>query len=219
MHFEVLIEDRSGEVLLDSLMSKIFGTNGYPHSWRTHAYRGIGRVPRDLRGKTDPQKRILLDRLPRILAGYGRSLQGQDSAVVIVVDVDARDCIELKKELLQVLRACNPGPRTLFRFAVEETEAWLLGDRRALLKAFPKARLNVLDAYVQDSICGTWEVLADSVFPGGSAALRSAGYPKIGEEKHRWACLIGPHLDIDGNLSHSLKIFRNGILDLSGTTK
>jgi hypothetical protein len=54
MHFEILVEDASGELLLSALLPKILGENGDAHTWRTHAYRGIGRVPRDLRGKPDP---------------------------------------------------------------------------------------------------------------------------------------------------------------------
>ena len=76
MHFEILVEDSSGELLLCALLPKILGENGTSHTWRTHSYKGIGRLPRDLKGKTDPSKRILLDRLPKLLAGYGRSQQG-----------------------------------------------------------------------------------------------------------------------------------------------
>ena len=216
MHFEILVEDASGELLLDSLLPKILGQNGESHTWRTHAYKGIGRVPRDLRGKTDPRKRIILDQMPRILAGYGKSLQDTDSAVVVVVDVDERDCIGFKQELLQVHRRCHPRPRVLFRLAIEEMEAWLLGDRSAIMKAFPRARMNALHPYRQDSICGTWETLADALFPGGSPALKAEGYPRIGEEKCRWASLIGRHLDVESNLSPSLRVFRKGLRKLCG---
>jgi hypothetical protein len=216
MHFEILVEDVSGELLLGSVLPKILGKNGDLHTWRTHAYKGIGRVPRDLRGKTDPWKRILLDRLPRILEGYGKSLQGTDSAVVVVVDVDDRDCVGFKQELLQIQKRCHPRPKVLFRLAIEEVEAWLLGDRNAIAKAFPRAKMNVLQPYRQDSICGTWEVLADALFPGGSPALKAEGYPRIGEEKCRWASLVGKHLDLDANLSPSLRVFRLGLLKLSG---
>jgi hypothetical protein len=154
MHFEILIEDRSGELLLESLLPKILGPNGEAHTWRTHAYRGIGRVPPDLRGKTDPWKRVLLNRLPRLLAGYGKSLQGQDAAVVVVVDADDRNCIEFKQELARLLQNW-PQPNALFRFAIEEAEAWLLGDRTAVLRAFRRAKVNVLNSYVPDSVCGT----------------------------------------------------------------
>jgi hypothetical protein len=215
MHFEILVEDASGEILLKSLLPKILGEHGNPHTWKTHPYKGIGRVPKDLRGKTDPSKRILLDRLPKVLAGYGRSLQGSDSAVVVVVDLDDRDCVVFKQELLQVLKRCHPKPRVLFRFAIEEMEAWLLGDRRAILREFPRAKTNILDSYLQDSICGTWETLANAVFPGAAHALKGQGWPRIGEEKCKWAAQIGRHLSLDRNASPSLRAFRRGLLKMS----
>jgi hypothetical protein len=214
MHVEILVEDSSGELLLRSLLPKILGDHGSPHTWRIHPYKGIGRIPRGLRGTSDPAKRVLLDRLPKVLAGYGKSQLGSDSAVVVLVDLDDRDCIDFKQELLHVLTRCHPKPRVLFRFAIEEIEAWLLGDRRAILKEFPRAKGHVLDSYVQDSICGTWEVLADAIFPGGSQALRAEGWPRIGQEKCRWASRIGAHLTVEANLSHSLGVFKSGILSL-----
>jgi hypothetical protein len=217
MHFEILVEDASGQLLLGSLLPKILGDAGNPHTWRTHAYKGIGRIPRDLRGNTDPWKRILLDQLPKILAGYGKSLQGTDSAVVVIIDLDDRECVRFKQELLQVLTHCRPRPRALFRFAIEEIEAWLLGDSNAILEEFPRAKVEVLDSYRQDSICGTWETLADVVFPGGSSTLRAEGWPTIGQEKCKWASQIGGRLDIESNQSPSFRAFRSGLLKLCGT--
>lgn len=37
----------------------------------------------------------------------------------------------------------------LFRIAVEETEAFYLGDQPAIRKAFPKAKLRRMKSYVQ----------------------------------------------------------------------
>ena len=217
MHFEILVEDASGELLLGSLLKKILGQPGHPHTWRTHAYKGIGRIPRNLRGRTDPAKRILLDRLPKVLAGYGKSLYGLDSAVVVVVDLDDRECIGFKEELVQILKHCRPKPQVLFRIAIEEMEAWLLGDRKAILKAFPRANAQVLDSYVQDDICGTWEKLADAIFPGGSSALTEEGWPRIGEQKCEWASQIGRHLDVESNLSPSFQVLKRGLLKLCST--
>jgi hypothetical protein len=45
MHIEVLVEDSSGKKLLETLLPKILGAMGEPHTWRLHAYKGIGRVP------------------------------------------------------------------------------------------------------------------------------------------------------------------------------
>lgn len=86
MHFEVLVEDDSGSIAIESIMGKILGDNSSEHSWRIHAYRGIGRIPKDLRSVTSPEKRILLDLLPSILQGYGNSLP-IDIAAVLVVSV------------------------------------------------------------------------------------------------------------------------------------
>ena len=216
MHFEVLVEDRSGSIALDCIMDKILGANGAEHSWKMHVYKGAGRIPRNMRGVTDPKKRILFDRLPKMLRGYGHSLKdiGDLAAVIVVTDLDRRNCRAFKRELLDVLKDCDPRPITLFRIAVEESEAWLLGDRDAVKAAYPGTRDSVLDEYVQDSICGTWEVLADAVHPGGSSALGK--WPASGQAKCEWAEKIAPHLDMDRNRSRSFQVFRDGVRRLAG---
>ena len=216
MHFEVLVEDQSGSIALDVLLEKILGQNGQRHSWRLHPYKGIGRIPGGLRATPDPKKRQLLDQLPRLLRGYGRSLQHGLGCVVIVVDLDRRDCLTFKQELLGVLNTCTPRPLALFRIAIEEGEAWLLGDRDAVKAAYPNAKDPVLNRYRQDSICGTWEVLADAVHPGGSARLMKEGYPSSGIAKCDWARRIAPFMDINRNQSKSFQVFRDGVRRLAG---
>lgn len=208
MHIEVLVEDSSGAKLIETLLPRVIGPEGEPHTWRIHDYKGIGRLPAGLT-KADPAKRALLDQLPRVLSGYGKT-PGID-AVVVVVDNDDRDCTDFLAELDALLQRCNPAPLTLFRLAIEEIEAWLLGDRQALLTAYPKAKKDVLDRYRQDSICGTWELLADAIHPGGHAAIRKAGWPLPGQVKHEWTERIGPHMDISNNASPSFGKFRDGL--------
>lgn len=212
MHIEVLVEDSSGEKLLAQLLPHILGEQGEPHTWRLKAYKGIGRIPPGLTAKADPAKRILLDQLPRLLQGYGRT-PGID-AVVVVLDTDRRDCKAFLQELQSVAKQCDPAPNTMFRLAIEEMEAWYFGDRAALLNAFPRAKREVLDRYVQDSVCGTWELLADAVYAGGAAAIKKAGWPLSGQIKHEWAEKIGPFMNLRQNASPSFGKFRDGLASL-----
>ena len=97
----------------------------------------------------------------------------------------------------------------VFCIAVEEVEAWLLGDSNAIRMAYPNARLSVLQSYVQDSICGTWEVLADIVYSGGFSKFKKQNptYAEIGRKKREWAGEIGKFMSIDENKSPSFRFF------------
>ncbi|MDM0111499.1 hypothetical protein QTI66_05020 [Variovorax sp. J22R133] len=214
MHIQVLVEDNSGATLLETLLPALIGQFGCPHTWRIHAYRGIGRLPAGLSGKSDPAKRALLDQLPRLLTGYGKT-HGID-AVVVVLDSDKRNRKSFVAELKKLLDRCQPAPSTLFGLATEEMEAWLLGDRAALLAAYPRAKKDVLARYEQDSVCGTWELLADAVYPGGAQAIKKAGWPLPGKIKHEWAKNIGPHMDIARNQSPSFRTFRDSLQNVGG---
>jgi len=178
-------------------------------TYRIHSYKGIGRLPKGLKARSDPQKRILLDQLPRLLEGYKRT-PGTD-AVVVVVDSDRRECKEFLEELKNIAHAKGMSESTMFRLAIEEMEAWYLGDQEAILTAFPKAKREVLARYQQDSVCGTWELLADALHPGGSVA---APFPISGQLKHEWAEKIGPLLKLWGNASPSFQRFLDGLLKL-----
>lgn len=213
MHIEVLVEDSSGVKLLQTLLPQLLGPHGEQHTWRLHSFKGIGRIPKGLTTKADPSKRILLDQLPRLLRAYGRT-PGYDAAVV-VLDVDKRDCKAFLKELKKLARACAPALTTMFRLAIEETEAWYLGDQSALLRAYPRAKRNVLAGYLQDSACDTWELLADAVHPGGSAAIKKAGWPLPGQIKHEWAERIAPLMIVDRNASPSFAKLRDGLRRLA----
>ncbi len=214
MHIEILIEDSSGKRLLDCLLPRILGEQGQPHTWRLLSYKGISRIPAGLKASSDPAKRMLLDQLPRILRGYGKT-PGID-AVVVVLDSDRRDCVAFLTELRTLVNELDQAPQTLFRLAIEEIEAWYLGDRAALLKAYPRAKQRALESYVQDGVCGTWEVLADAIHPGGAVAIKKAGWPLPGQLKHEWAEKIGPGMDIEHNASPSFCKLRDGLRRLIG---
>ncbi|HVC58801.1 MAG TPA: hypothetical protein VND19_00355 [Acetobacteraceae bacterium] len=213
MHIEILTEDSSGHRLLEHLVPKLIGPFGEPHTWRCHPYRGIGHIPARLSTTSDPSRRILLDQLPRLLRGYVKT-PGID-AVVVVVDADDRDCTGFLAELQLLAVSCDASHLTLFRLAIEEVKAWYFGDRSALWLAYPNARMQMLDGYVQDSVCGTWELLAEAIHPGGMRAIRQAGWPLPGQLKHDWAARIGPLLDPASNLSPSFGKLRDGIRRLA----
>ena len=213
MHIEFLVEDSSGEKMLSQILPKILGEQGAPHTWRMKAYKGIGRIPPGLSVKADPAKRMLLDQLPRLLQGYGKTVS--IDAVVVVLDTDSRECSAFLTELKSLVAKCQPAPRTLFRLAIEEMEAWYLGDSQSILKAYPRAKREVIARYLQDSVCGTWELLADAVYPGGSAAIKKTGWPLPGQIKHEWAEKITPFMDINQNTSPSFMKLRDGLLHLA----
>lgn len=108
-------------------------------------------------------------------------------------------------------KCISGAPAVLFRLAIEEIEAWYLGDLRAVEAAYPQVKKKVLSRYQQDSVCGTWEMLADAIHPGGSAALEKAGWPLPGQVKHEWASKIGPLMNVETNASPSFNKLRDGL--------
>lgn len=212
MHFEILVEDRSGKKALDVLIPKIIQTQ---HTFKVRYYQGRGHIPKDLKNPTNAKKRLLLNRLPKQLSVYGKRYANDPTKVVVVVcDLDHNCLKTFRQELFGALNACNPKPETRFCIAIEEGEAWLLGDIPAIKAAYPKAKVNILNSYQNDSICGTWELLADAIFAGGSNRLRKRPWYVIGREKSAWAQKIAPEMDINQNASPSFCYFRDKIREL-----
>lgn len=216
MHFEILVEDCSGKKTLEALLPKLIGDKA---TYRVHSYKGVGRIPKNMKDAVDADKRILLDNLPKLLKGFGKTFDSYPAmcpaAVVLVCDLDAKCRRAFRQELLGILDACHPKPRTQFCIAIEESEAWFLGDRSAIMSAYPHCRLNILDSYVNDSICGTWEKLADAVCSGGSGGLIKKGWQAVGKEKSKWAEAISPKMNVDNNSSPSFCYFRDKIRALA----
>ncbi|MDR3198084.1 MAG: DUF4276 family protein [Planctomycetaceae bacterium] len=213
MHFEILVEDASGKLLLEHLIPKILGPKGKPNKYRIIniqelKYRVMAQMPRHL-AKTLPWDTILLQTLTIQLRAYRKSLPYKNVIVIIVVDLDYHDFKTFYNQLASLFSMSNPVPAGGVRLAVEEIEAWLLGDPVAVRRAYPFANEFVLKSYKQDSICGTWEWLADAIFYGGSERLTEIGYPKIGREKCQWADNIGQYMTIDSNQSPSFQAFRD----------
>lgn len=215
MHFEILVEDQSGKKALDILVPKIIG-DGF--TFKVHSYKGIGRIPKNLTTNGDASKRILLEQLPRLLRGYGRTFSqyppDYPAAVILVCDLDDKRLKTFLRELSDILNMCNPKPDTRFCIAIEEGESWLLGDIPAIKSAYARVKDAILNAYINDSICGTWELLANAVYKGGAAALSAKGWQAVGAEKSQWAEKISPHMDVMNNASPSFVHFREKLLEL-----
>ena len=215
MHLEILVEDLSGKKALDAWLPKMIGAED---TFRVHPYKGIGRIPKDMKDAPDPSKRILLTNLPKLLKGFGRTFDGYgpdyQAVVILVCDLDRRNLKSFIGELNVILTSCQPKPETRFCIAVEEGEAWFLGDLSAVKAAYPHADDHVLSSYVNDSICGTWERLADAVYPGGAKSLSQKGWQVVGAEKFRWAAEIAPKMNVKDNNSPSFRFFRDQIRSL-----
>lgn len=176
-----------------------------------------------MKDAADASKRILLTNLPKLLKGYGRTFNGYPpdykAAVVLVCGLDDKNLHDFLGELIAILNSCHPKPETRFCLAIEEGEVWFLGDIPAVKSAYRHAKDDVLSSYVNDSICGTWEKLADAVYPGGANALSKKGWQSTGAEKTRWAEDITPRMDIENNKSPSFRFFRDEIRSLLDTRK
>ena len=212
MHFEILVEDQSGKKVLDILIPKIIDNQ---HKFKVRSYKGIGHIPKDLTNPTNASADLLLNQLPMQLRAYGKSYANDPTKVVIVVcDLDNNCLKTFRQEFFAVLNACSSRPETRFCIAIEEGEAWLLGDISAIKAAYPKAKDNVLNRYQNDSICGTWELLADALFTGGASRLKKRGWQVVGREKSTWAEKITVYMNVDKNKSPSFCYFRDKLREL-----
>jgi len=201
MHVEFLVEEPSAEAALGNIVPRILGTEV---TFAIHPYQGKG---------------DLLNQLPARLRAYSRWLP-KDWSIVILVDADDQDCRSLKARLER--DAQNAGLSTkssvaagacfqvLNRVAVEELEAWFLGDIQALHTAYPRVSLT-LDKRARyrdpDAIKGgTWEAL--------ERVLQRRGYFPGGLLKILAAQAISAEMDPARNRSHSFQVFRDGVLAL-----
>lgn len=218
MHIEFLIEDISGKKMLEQIVPKIMPDDC---TYDIHSYKGVGgKIPAGFKNNPETARhRILLDNLPKLLSGLGRTFHGYGddyrAAVVVICDLDRREKNTFEAELNSLLQRCTYKPNAKFCLAIEEGEAWFLGDQAAIQQAYPHCKITVIQDYEQDSICGTWEKLADALYSGGSASLSAKGYQAIGTAKCEWAERITPHMDIDRNQSPSFCNFRDTVRELA----
>ncbi|WP_261644195.1 DUF4276 family protein, partial [Erwinia mallotivora] len=205
MHFEILVEGQAELTALSVLMPKIVGDYESPHTWKIHKHRGIGRLPDDLTSIPNINDNTLLHQLPSKLRAYSK-IKNPLRRVIVLLDLDEKIIGEFKLQLLRLLECCEDGFKSDFIFAVEELESWYLGDRTALLKFNQNINVDILNTYIQDSICGTWELLAAAEDPNILKAGKRSSVTL--DKKKEWSKKIPIHMDINSNLSPSFNHFR-----------
>jgi len=184
MHIDFLVEEASAEAALQNLLPRMLGPDATfsisPHE-----------------GKAD-----LLAKLPKRLRGYRKWIP-KHYFIVVLVDADADDCHELKTRLELIAREAGfPTPatasgrhfRVLNRLAIEELEAWFLGDIAAVRSAYPRTPPTLARRAAfrdPDHIAGgTWQAL--------QRVLQRAGYYPTGIPKVEAARAIATHMLAQG---------------------
>jgi len=209
MYFQFLIEDKSGEILIEKIMDILCEMNN-DVSYKCKSFHGIGGLTKKNTIKETKTGKLLND-LATYLKGFDKSLQNMygGAAIFVVLNNDKRETDAFREALEQVAETNNVSIDHVFCIAVEEMEAWLLGDEAAIKTAYPNAKLNHLKNYEQDSICGTWEILAEIVYEGGMKkfAKECPTFVEAGKIKSEWAEKIGQHIDLENNKSPSFQFF------------
>ncbi|MBL0127741.1 MAG: DUF4276 family protein [Flavobacteriales bacterium] len=199
MTVEFFLEEPSAEAFLQAFVAKLLPAD-------TEV------VFRVFRGKPD-----LLKKLPdRLRAMYWIPA---DHRVVVLVDEDREDCKVLKAQLEAAANAAGMLTKSaaqgrsfkvLNRIAVEELEAWFLGDPKAIQAAYPRFRPNHArrnDLQRPDGCTGgTWEALERALQKGG---YYSTGLPKIEVARN-----MAEHMVVKRNTSPSFMQFVQGIAAL-----
>lgn len=103
MHFEILVEDKSGKEALTKLVPKIIGSE---HTFTIHSYSGIGHIPKNLNANNAKTK-TLLNNLPKLINGYAQSWQNYQAVLFVVCDLDDKNFTNFRNELLKVLNSCQ----------------------------------------------------------------------------------------------------------------
>lgn len=202
-----LMEDLSGGIIVEKIMQKY--KKEQEVDYKIKSFKGMGGIPQKISKASQAKTKQLLSSLPNYLKGFDKALAHMEGkkAVFVILDSDDNDCVKLKEDLVKMYQELNISLQVYFCIAIEEMEAWLLGDKKALVRAYPDARLNILQKYMQDSVIGTWECLADVVHKQGAKHFDKKVYHEIGKFKCECAEKIGEYLDIRNNKSPSFNFF------------
>lgn len=207
MLLEVLCEDKSSVPVLNHILQKILQNYQFVNQIHIYPHRGKGKLPDNIKEKPKSSTSSLLDLLPAKIRAYDKSYKDEEIIFIVVLDLDDQNLSELYKSIEYVFRNESPNKYFVIGICIEEMEAWLLGDKEALLSAYPNANQNVLNQYQQDGIGHTWEILAEVILDQKADNLIEAGYPAVGIYKYHWAEKIAPYMQIHHNKSPSFQDF------------
>lgn len=213
MYIQFLIEDISGKILIDAIMKKYIEESPANNvEYNILPYKGIGGFSKGKNVQNIKSQHLLNDLPKRLKAFNAYLLHKEDACLFIILDNDTRNPLEFRKKLENI--ACRESIKIdhVFCIAIEEMEAWLLGDYKAIQAAYPKMHDRIASKhsnYAQDSICGTWEFLADILTRGGIGQFKKQNPTvfDIGKCKSEWAENIGQYFDIRQNTSPSFQFF------------
>lgn len=191
-HIEILTEEPSAEAAIRALMPSIL--NGQA-TFKIIMHEG---------------KHDLLASLSKKLKAYKKTLSPQDK-VVVLIDRDKDDCQKLKQRLESIAKDAgmltkSASPKqfdVINRIAIEELEAWFLGDEQAVKSAYQNA------GAFPNSLRGNPDSIIDP-FEKLERFLKKT-YKKPGG-KIEMAQKIGQNMNADKNKSKSFQHFRNGLL-------
>lgn len=212
MHIEILTEDKSGAIVVQRLAQRICDGIGAEVQISVRPHRGCGSIPKEPDLRPPKFASALLDLLPAKCRAYNEVYKGTDTILAVVMDSDDHSPDELCRTLYSCCKKYAPDVRSVIGICTEEIEAWLLGDRNAIVTAYPEYSEDALDEYEQDSVCGTWEALCKVVCPDTYEQLIDIGYPAIGHYKARWAEEISRYMDPEKNISPSFLTFKMAFL-------
>lgn len=197
MTIHVLVEGPSERSFLDRWVRRLV-----PGEYvRVHPHQGKGSLPRVITERPDSKARGLLDQLPAKLRGFAAALDPSKDAVLVLVDADNDDVDQLVTSIERIAAICAPLIPLKVSVAIEEMEAFYLGDLSALARAYPSANMDLARSYTPDSICGTWELFGQVIDDDG-------------ENKVAWAEAMGDYVTANPAESRSPS-FRSLIKNLN----
>ena len=194
---EILVEEPSMEAALREIMPKILRMRAH---WKP--------INMGSKGK-------LLKALPARLRAYRKRIDNdEDLKIIVLVDRDSDNCEQLKQRLETIAREAGLTTKTavngqgnfhvVTRIAIEELEAWFMGDEDALKGAFTSLRgINFPKSFSNPDNGGTWERLHRFLKSHG---IYRKTYPKIEAARK-----ISKYMDLNRNLSRSFQNFLQGV--------